>query len=482
MSRLPNPGSDDGTWGGILNDFLGVEHNPDGTQKTLPLTKGGTGATNAAAARSNLGAEATANKGVASGYASLDGSAKLLATQLPSSVVNASGQTNGQVPEWNGSEWTPVDSAPLAQSGQTPSQEPVTPTGSTGDVGSLAVAARADHVHPAPFGLGGPFMFGYPPLYNQDITLDGTWQRPPNGSYRQYTFGNFGNFVVNSGSTVTAQGAQLLQARNITLNAGLTLKAQSIGQGLVIVCSGTLTIAGTIDLSGESPVGAATPVQGIAIGLGWAGNGGTAGGTGAGGSGTGTQNVYWGVGGNSGSGGASGSTAGGGGVTAFDNGGPTPGIDGWMYLVGTRTGPRQNSSSSGSAQGGAGGGAGAGDGTNKGGTGGGGGGNLILIAKTVVLESTAILRTNGGNGGNGAGGNAGGGGGGGSGVVAIHTLNFSAAAGSAIQVNGGNGGNGSGTGANGTAGSSSGYFVDPPVPPTSYGYGFGNGVLINVWQ
>lgn len=33
MSRLPVPGSDDGTWGSILNDFLNVEHNSDGTLK-----------------------------------------------------------------------------------------------------------------------------------------------------------------------------------------------------------------------------------------------------------------------------------------------------------------------------------------------------------------------------------------------------------------------------------------------------------------
>jgi hypothetical protein len=31
MARLPNPGSDDGTWGNILNDFLVVAHNADGT-------------------------------------------------------------------------------------------------------------------------------------------------------------------------------------------------------------------------------------------------------------------------------------------------------------------------------------------------------------------------------------------------------------------------------------------------------------------
>jgi hypothetical protein len=33
MSRLPVPGSDSGVWGNVLNDFLGVEHNTDGSLK-----------------------------------------------------------------------------------------------------------------------------------------------------------------------------------------------------------------------------------------------------------------------------------------------------------------------------------------------------------------------------------------------------------------------------------------------------------------
>jgi Repeat of unknown function (DUF5907)/Lower baseplate protein N-terminal domain len=33
LSRLPVPGSDTGTWGRILNDYLSVEHNSDGTLK-----------------------------------------------------------------------------------------------------------------------------------------------------------------------------------------------------------------------------------------------------------------------------------------------------------------------------------------------------------------------------------------------------------------------------------------------------------------
>lgn len=33
MARLPTPGGDDGTWGEVLNEFLNVGHNSDGTNK-----------------------------------------------------------------------------------------------------------------------------------------------------------------------------------------------------------------------------------------------------------------------------------------------------------------------------------------------------------------------------------------------------------------------------------------------------------------
>jgi hypothetical protein len=33
LSRLPKVGSDQGKWGDILNEFLSVEHNADGTLK-----------------------------------------------------------------------------------------------------------------------------------------------------------------------------------------------------------------------------------------------------------------------------------------------------------------------------------------------------------------------------------------------------------------------------------------------------------------
>lgn len=37
MARLPVPGSDDNTWGGILNDYLNIAHNTDGTLKASAI-------------------------------------------------------------------------------------------------------------------------------------------------------------------------------------------------------------------------------------------------------------------------------------------------------------------------------------------------------------------------------------------------------------------------------------------------------------
>jgi len=65
MARLPVPGNDSGAWGNVLNDYLSVEHNPDGTH-------------------SISGVERTANKGQANGYAPLNGSSQVPLTNLPS--------------------------------------------------------------------------------------------------------------------------------------------------------------------------------------------------------------------------------------------------------------------------------------------------------------------------------------------------------------------------------------------------------------
>ena len=95
MSRLPNVGSDDGTWGGILNDYLSVSLDADGTLKSgaiadaSPTNKGKVqlagdlaGTASAPTVPGLAGKETTANKGVANGYAALNGSGRVPTSQL----------------------------------------------------------------------------------------------------------------------------------------------------------------------------------------------------------------------------------------------------------------------------------------------------------------------------------------------------------------------------------------------------------------
>jgi hypothetical protein len=87
MSRLPTPGSDSGVWGDVLNDFLLVAHNSDGSLKTGVVGDSQVSSISESKVTnltSDLAAkEATANKGAAGGYASLDGSTKVPIAQIP---------------------------------------------------------------------------------------------------------------------------------------------------------------------------------------------------------------------------------------------------------------------------------------------------------------------------------------------------------------------------------------------------------------
>src|ERR1700728_1305871 len=91
MSRLPIPGGDDGTWGDILNDFLDVSHNADGTLKAISES----GVTNLTA---DLAAKVSASDvGAASGVAALDNSGNVPVDQLGNapSAPNATTSTKG---------------------------------------------------------------------------------------------------------------------------------------------------------------------------------------------------------------------------------------------------------------------------------------------------------------------------------------------------------------------------------------------------
>jgi hypothetical protein len=77
VTRLPNPGGDSGVWGGILNDFLDISHNSDGSLKS--------------GAVSTAGAEMASNKGAASGFAPLDSSSKVPVANLSDASTSSKG-------------------------------------------------------------------------------------------------------------------------------------------------------------------------------------------------------------------------------------------------------------------------------------------------------------------------------------------------------------------------------------------------------
>ncbi|MHB8681285.1 MAG: glycosyl hydrolase family 28-related protein [Acidimicrobiales bacterium] len=113
MARLPVPGGDDGTWGDILNDFLDVSHNSDGTLKTVP--------------RSDLDASTQAS------LASADGAYQKPSSGIPESDLSSAAQSKldaggSAVQSVNGKSGTAVSLA-ASDVGAVPTTEVGQPSG-----------------------------------------------------------------------------------------------------------------------------------------------------------------------------------------------------------------------------------------------------------------------------------------------------------------------------------------------------------------
>jgi len=113
MSQLPTPGEDNGTWGDILNDFLEVEHEPNGA---LKIRTDGTlagfyskpsGGIPASDLNSALVADLAAGETAVQSVNGKTGtSVSLNLDDLAN--VQTSGVADGQTLAWSGSEWSPV--------------------------------------------------------------------------------------------------------------------------------------------------------------------------------------------------------------------------------------------------------------------------------------------------------------------------------------------------------------------------------------
>ena len=440
--RLPVPGSDDGTWGSILNGFLGVSLDSGGN-----LTS---------AAASAAGAEMTSNKGAASGYAPLDGTSKVPITNIPT------GSTSTTVAIGNDSRITGA-----IQGSATPGGD----LAGTGSTYTTPVISGTYNFESVIRSTSLDLLTSTPNAHNLNLNSNRIINLA-NGtaSNNAIAYGQLTDWVYGDGSdgTVTFDGTSTVlgmtpSSNFYTLTRDLYLANATINtntfiwtNGYRIFCNGTFTGSGTAAIGAISPLGNGGSLSQTTGGGGYPSSALAGAQSGAGsstGAGTNTANLSNSLGGAGGNGGAGSNAAGTAGtVTAPSAASGTVRALPWAVLGGVLSSTTSFTPITGGTAGASGGGAGVG---GDGGAGGCGGGILVFAAQ--FISGSFALNANGGKGGNGSGsGNSGGGGGGGGGVVIIISKNSSIPT---SNVSGGTGGSPGGTGLNSGATGSPGTII-----------------------
>lgn len=204
MSRLPQPGKDQGSWGDILNDFLLVEHRTDGTLKKSGDITNALSTAQAAQTTANA-AIPSAQKGAANGVASLDGNSKLIHEQLPDDVISG-------------------DFVSIASGAGTATSSDAVPSHPLSEIYSSLAEAQA--VYPFVTSLSEEQDWAEIQKKLNDLPTGYTKTMFPNNNHR-----------IGSGGTVQLERkAYNLGSNNLQIN---TANTALIGQGALLHYSGT---------------------------------------------------------------------------------------------------------------------------------------------------------------------------------------------------------------------------------------------------
>jgi Repeat of unknown function (DUF5907) len=193
MARLPVPGGDNGDWGDILNAFLDVSHNPDGTLAnntvgTNQLQSGSVtkaqldGSTQSAIVLANSAVQTVNGKtGSAVTLAASDVSALSTTTKLSdlADTSAASSATDSQVLSYNSTteQWVPATVSSTSVSDATTSSKGIIEL--SGDLGGTAASPSVEKISGIALPGSAPTSSG------QVLTATGTsattWQTPAAG-------------------------------------------------------------------------------------------------------------------------------------------------------------------------------------------------------------------------------------------------------------------------------------------------------------
>jgi hypothetical protein len=165
MARLPVPGSDTNTWGTVLNDFLGVEHNADGTlKKAGDITAAQTTANNA---------QTSANAKIDKSVATTKGD--MLAASAASTVTRLGVGSNGQVLTADATQTTGLAWKTKSDAYVYATDFGVTFNGNTDDAANLQAAINAAVSANKPLFLApGTAVVGTPLAISAPLTILGS--------------------------------------------------------------------------------------------------------------------------------------------------------------------------------------------------------------------------------------------------------------------------------------------------------------------